>query len=406
MPDIIGGEGGLRDFGIGLAQGAKEPKQLWYQIVEQFEVTPREKRDLRVLCGFLEELGAHQSPLLDELLDAALENEPLGRYFPFLQASVPITPRGMARLGRSIELGKVPVESYSATHLGRAIEVVPAADIAAYITSLALQPQGERVAIHLLSMQFFGDRQDKRAHAAELVDAGRAILRKLNFARRDEREDYHLHAVVEVCASGAEGFAVGQALSRNLKQAAVEHRVLGFGHNHLLKALFKVQPKAVLGALLTGEPKAVAAAVHLIEQAAHLQGNPVDEASEAALFEWCAEDPSHRFPAAAAVVSAFTLTADQKPAAWTPIASRLVHSAPDPLAVMQVFVDRLRPMSWSGSRSTLLQTNAALLAQFDVQNNSGLVAFIDAQKVMLQDEALHELNWETKIFRDRDETFE
>lgn len=406
MPDIVGGKGYLWHFGMGLARGTKDPKRLWQQMVKQFGDTPGEKRDTRALCGFLSDLDAKKSSLVDELLDAALENEPLAPYFPILQTSVLVTPHGMARLNRSLELGKVPIDVYSNILLGGAVEVVPAADIAAYITTLAKQPEGEPVAIHLLSMQFFGDQQDKRAHAIEIVDAGRAILQNLDFDRRNRRENYYLHGVVEVCASGDKGYDVARGLSQNLKQAVTEHRTYGFNHNQLLKALFKVQPKAVLDALLTGEQKAVAAGVHLIDQSAHLQGNPMDEVGEGTIFEWCANDPTIRFPAAAAVVSAFTLTADQNPGTWTPIASRLVHGAPDPLAVMQVFVERLRRMSWSGSRSTLLKANATLLDQFDVQGNVGLAAFIDAQRVSLQKETRDSLDWETKLDRDRDETFE
>ena len=59
--------------------------------------------------------------------------------------------------------------------------------------------------------------------------------------------------------------------------------------------------------------------MHLINQSARLDRNPLDEVSEGALFEWCAEDPPIRFPTAAAVVSAFTPEANQNPVSWTPI---------------------------------------------------------------------------------------
>ena len=88
------------------------------------------------------------------------------------------------------------------------------------------------------------------------------------------------------------------------------------------------------------------------------------------------------------------------------IASRLVHNAPEPLAVMQVLVQRLQPLSLSGSTSTLLQTSATLLDQFDVQGDAGLAAFIDAQRVSLQRQARDYLEWETTLDRDRDERFE
>jgi hypothetical protein len=95
-------------------------------------------------------------------------------------------------------------------------------------------------------------------------------------------------------------------------------------HDNLTRALLKAQPKAFLDALLAGEQKAVTEGIHFINQLARLRRNPLDEVSEGTVFEWCAEDPASRFPVAAALVSVFALEDDQNPAAWTPIASRLV----------------------------------------------------------------------------------
>src|ERR1700747_3689453 len=106
----------------------------------------------------------------------------------------------------------------------------------------------------------------------------------------------------------------------------------------------------------------------------------MDEVSEGALFQWCADDAISRYPAVASVVSVFTLRTDGNPTSWTPIASRLVHCAPDPIAVMSMLIARFRPMIWSGSRSTILETGTILLDQFDVQGNVALAAFIALQK--------------------------
>jgi hypothetical protein len=412
IPDIVRrGSNNLMHFGMGLAQGAKDQKQFWQQIVRQFGEVPIKARGTGALCGFLLQLESDKSPLLDELLDAAVDNEPLAPFFPILQGLIVVTPRGMSRLNRSLQLGKAPIHMYDIP-LARAVETVPAADIAAYLISLAEQPEGEPVAIHLLSMQFFGDRNEKRPHATEIVDAGRVILSHLNFDRGHRREDFSLQGVVEVCASGDRGYNVAKTLFANLKQAVAEHRSSGFDHDKLLNGLFKAQPRAGLEALLTGEEKAIKAGVNLIDQAARIRSNPVDGVSEATLLEWCAEDPRIRFPAAAAVVSAFILeddknpVADQNPVSWTPIASHLVYNAPEPLAVMRVLVGRVKNLAWRGVSSTLLQRGVTLLDLFDVRGDAGLAAFIGSQKIALQQQAREYLDLETDLDRDLYETFE
>jgi hypothetical protein len=406
MPEIVSGGGNLWHFGMGLASGNKNPKDLWQGMVRQFARTPLGNRDVRAFRGMLWKLNNNGSNLLDELLDDALENEPLAPYFPSLQASVAINSRGMARLNRSLELGKVPISSYADIHLGRAIEVVPGADIAKYIMTLAKATHGESIAIHILSMQFFNDRQHGRPHASEIVAAGRELLQRMEFKQENPQEDYHLQGVVQICVAGDEGFAVAKAVGENLKRAAAEYRTYGFAHNQLLKALFEIQPRATLDVFLTGDDKAIATGKRVIEQASGMQPNPVDAVSEVSLFAWCGENPAIRFPVAASVVSAFTVSRDGNLVNWAPIASRLVHSAPDPISVMRELVARFRPRMWSGSRSTILDANANLLDQFDTEGNGMLAAFIAAQKESLKKEALAELAWETKLDKDRDERFE
>jgi hypothetical protein len=406
LPEIVSGAGNLWHFGTGLANGSKDTKELWQQMLQEFERTPLENRDIRAFCGMLFELNINKSDLPDELLDDALANQPLASYFPTLQAAVNINPRGMARLIKSLELGNVPIHEYANIHLGRTIEVVTGKDIAKYIRTLASAQGGETVAIHVLSMQFFSDRQDKRAHAPEIVAAGCELLRHMEFDHRNQREDYHLRGVVEVCLAGVAGYDVAKAICENLKRAATEYRAYGFDHKELLQALFKIQPRAALDAFLTGDDEENTPNRRTIARASYLHQNPLDQVSEAALFEWCGNDPTKRFPAVAAVVSGFTLSSDHNPSGWAPIASRLVHSAPDPIAVMRELIEQLRPMAWSGSRSAILQKNMTILDAFDVEGNMALAAFIQSQKASIQREAQEYREWETKQDRDRDERFE
>jgi hypothetical protein len=132
----------------------------------------------------------------------------------------------------------------------------------------------------------------------------------------------------------------------------------------------------------------------------------MDEVSEGTLFDWCAGDPISRYPAVASVVSVFTLGTDGNPTSWTPIAPRLVHGAPDPIAVMSALIASFRPMTWSGSRATILETGTILLDLFDVQGNVALAAFIAVQKTKLQQEARNHLEWETKLNKASAERFE
>ena len=55
-------------------------------------------------------------------------------------------------------------------------------------------------------------------------------------------------------------------------------------------------------------------------------------------------------------------------------------------------VEHFRPMMWSGSRSTIFETNASLLDQFNVPGDAALATFIAIRKANLQDEAREDLD--------------
>jgi hypothetical protein len=406
MPEIVGGSGNLRYFGMGLARGTKKPRELWNRMVRQLALTPVQHRDMRAFHGLLQELSGNKSELADELLDEALGDALLAPYFPTLQTSVVMNAHGVARLCKSLELGRASIYEYNNILIDPAPGLISEAQISAYLTKLASVPDSQGVSIHVLAMLFFRDRQLNHPHAPQIVATGCEILRNMNCDRRNDQEDYDLQIVVEVCLAGDQGYATAKAVCENLKRAVAAHKSSGFEHHQLLKALFKIQPRALLDAFFTGDEEAIAAGKSVIRQAALVQQTPAIAMSEAELFAWCSEDPRPRFPIAASVIPAFTVSGDQIPVDWTPMALRLLHNAPDPIAVMAELVAQFRPMIWGGSRATLLEASMGLLDRFDTQGDTALAAYLAAQKDSFEKEARSYLEWETKLDMDRDERFE
>jgi hypothetical protein len=256
------------------------------------------------------------------------------------------------------------------------------------------------VAVQILHMQFFGDKQNKREHAPELVAAGRALLAQVKFNRTNQQDDFDLDGVVAACLTGNDGYALAKVICENLNQAVVAHDTYGFEHNQLLRRLFQTQPTAALDGFFTGSEKEIAIGSRIVEVASTHQQNPMDQVSDAMLLAWCERNPIERFPAIALAVSNDNLSN------WNRRASVLVHGAPDPIAVMRAFAARLRPNEWGSSRSTILEANAKLPEQFDTRGNAKLVAFIETEKTNLLKEAAADREWETKHDKGRDERFE
>ncbi|HEY5236809.1 MAG TPA: hypothetical protein VIJ62_00390 [Rhizomicrobium sp.] len=406
LPELFSASGNLWHFGMGLAKATKNKRDLWRTLTDEFSKLEKERRDFRLLSGILWQWNLSDPDFANELLDDALESPTFAPYFPMLQSAVTLDQRGMQRLLKSLQIGKVPTHIYNNLALGRATDKVPPGDLVAFILALTEASDGVGVAVHILSMQYFADNSDKNPHAPELVAVGRQLVTKVKFDRRDQQEDFELDNVVEGCLLGDEGYAPAVEMCASLKQAVASYKTNGFDHNQLLKALFRVQPAAALDAFFTGGAVEIALGSRILEEVSYLQPNPMDQIPQAGLIEWCQRDAVIRFPAIASSAAAFTLSADHNPSGWTPLASALVHNAPDTVAVMEALVERLRPRSWSGSRATILETNAKLLRSFDARGDVGLAAFIETAEADLLKEANAEREWENKRDRGRDERFE
>ncbi len=83
------------------------------------------RRRLQVFQGFLYELRAIDTALTTALLDDAVEHEVLAAYYPFLQVAVALDSSDIARLKRSVSVGRAPAVTYGYLAYGRATDPIP-----------------------------------------------------------------------------------------------------------------------------------------------------------------------------------------------------------------------------------------------------------------------------------------
>jgi hypothetical protein len=112
LPEVVSSDGRLWSFGQGLCTGAPEAEKLWDRLVTALAATEAGRRKPQVLLGFLHELRTRTPALAASLLDDAVEHETLSQYYPFLQVAGDIEEDDVARLKRSLTVGKAPAAMY------------------------------------------------------------------------------------------------------------------------------------------------------------------------------------------------------------------------------------------------------------------------------------------------------
>jgi hypothetical protein len=280
------------------------------------------------------------------------------------------------RLRDALELGRAPAGNFIALIYGGVCEPISGPDFRDLMFAIGAKPDGNRIALEILSMRLHSDSTAKREPLPETIEAGRSLLSQYTFKRRGnqaDHDDYKLGVVSSKCLIGPEGAPIARKLCRDFKAAVDIHDVYASELDDLLKALLKRQPVAVLDELAIGDDKERRRRIELVHETMQHGRNPMTALNDDVLLEWCKQDPNIRYPFAAGIVLLFNRANDQAPHEWLPIAERLLNSAPAPALVFEEYRSRLRPRNWSGSLASEYESRLQLLDKLTIVTDPALI---------------------------------
>lgn len=406
LPDLLRGGNRAWAFGRGLAGASENSRATWSRLVEGLEQLPMEQRDVQVLRGFLAELWERDRDVAQDLLDAALDQPIMIAFAPVLHSAVQLDGRGVERMKRALNSGQVPIWMYKNLAFGRTTDQLAGSDLRDLLQLIADQPDGFYVALEILSMRLYSDRSAQRQHEPELLEAGRELLRRVRFRRGDQRGEHNLAGVVQACLAGPGAAPLAAEVAGRLRRAVAAYETYSFDNGDLLKALLAVQPAAVLDALFARDEGEQQAGINVFDNLSEHQPNPADKISCEELIAWCNQNREKRYPLAASFITFAHRTEESGPQVWSEQAKALLAHAPDPGSVLAAFVERFRPMSWSGSRAALIEANSRLLDSLEAETSANLMPVVTEAKTQLAREVARERERETAEDRTRDERFE
>jgi len=399
IPDLVRQDAGRSfPFGRGLAAGADQLADMWSQLVDEFAAAPENERNIQALRGFLNSAVERDSVITERILDASIESEVLGPWFPILQTSVEIDERGAARLEKAIGLGLAPSWTYSYLQLGRVMDTIPANHLRRLILGISSLPKGYEVAIEILSMRIYSGQNSEAPIHGEIIQCGRQLVLGYSFERPAKSIDYELGEIVRTCfAEDAEEDA--RTLCRQLAAAFNEYRAYALSYRHLLESLFRGHPVVALDEFL-GKPGITRRALNLLMDLD--KDNPIESVEMETLMAWAKVDPISRFPLLAYTIIPFTVGDEKSDAVWKPIAYQLLALAPDRLSMLTAFGSHFQPRSWSGSLAVILENRRTLPQAFLSDPDPRVAAWAREKDAWLARKAEAErLN-----VRQKDESFE
>jgi hypothetical protein len=219
--------------------------------------------------------------------------------------------------------------------------------------------------------------------------------------------DYRMHTLANVCLRGLEGASAAQSLCEKIKMGFKDYTFRAYSHEQLLQSIFHFQPRIALNVFFGSGPQTDGSDLDVddFDGPSDRRKNPLDGVPADEMLRWCDEEPDVRYSAISRAVSYHAAPKDGK-AEWTALAIEMLKRAPNPVTVLETFVGRFSPTSWSGSRAAIVESRVGLLDSVDRLGNTSLSNCVMRIRPKLMDSIAQDRKWETERDSDRDERFE
>jgi hypothetical protein len=400
----ISGHQGL--LGEGIAQDCPDPELIWQKMLEELNNIPEADRQIMLFRGFLVGLNKRNNAIAESLLDQALQNHQLARYFPFLQTALELNDRSLERLITSLAIEIAPVEQYRNLAFGRMIDTFSHIGAKNLILEIAKKPEGGfNVALEILYFKLFDDQQRKISHSPEMIDTGKELLLQWEVGFRDNMEDNRLELLSKSCLSGDGGATIAKTICKKLIEAFKSYMISPNDFDDLLEGLLTAQPIATLDSFFGDDEESKVLANSFFNRLSSERPNPFDVLDLVSIEKWCGHDPSSRYAQLASLIKPFTKIKDQQ-IQWTEQALFLLRNATNKIEILRRLIARLIPNAWSGSLAAVIESNMLLLDNLKEFENNDLIIFIQEEKIRLKKIISKERENEMERERFDDERFE
>jgi hypothetical protein len=410
LPELVSTDNTrLYSFGRGLADGCNDKKELWQSLYAQLGKTPSEKRQIGVFMGFLSSCAESDPAFYNSTLDNLISDDLLGDWFPIFQTTSTIDRRGVERLHEALITGKAKINTFQYLAWGRVHESISDDDLADLLKEILSREEGIEVVIEILQMRFHGPNEEPRNYSSSLIAVARDVLLMYSFPDKykgHNNQDYRLAQIARICLNGQEGVDAAKQICQRLAEAITENCIYAFDYPDLLNALARTQPFVFLDVFLGNEKIEDYQRRRMFSDTLGKRDNPLNRISHDDLISWCDHDPEDRYPLIASAIQAFSESAETSELAWKPIVYSIFEKAPDLGVVLEHLTDIIRPTSWGGSLSDILQKRSVLFQSLYQHDNAEIRAWARSQYSALQEKIKREREREESFNRERYERFE
>jgi len=392
-----------------------EPSRAW-EIICKEALSPAHNGKMFTFPGaFLSGLSETNRALVETLLDEVLTATTMSPFLVHMQVSVGLDKRGCERLIKATKLNSVPTHSFNNLVIGRATDALSGGDLENLLLAIADREEGLEVAIEILHSRVFLRTSAGRSPGDAERQTARALLSKVTFEKNSQGDIYHLSEIAKTCLAAPEDNDLGKQVCERLCDAINGRKAWAWNYGELVSELASLFPRTVLEAFVERNGEEDHWPHRMFEQFSARRPNPLSRIDDICLLDWAHEKPTRRFPQLAEVIRPWKNEKDDGggpsdqeagQVLWTVAAKRLIHEAPEPLVVLDIFRTRFGPSGWSGSLADILTSRLPLLQQLTTDSDQEIAKWAREAIPSLEKQVEEEREREAYRHRIQDDRFE
>lgn len=402
-------------FGKGLAVGSADKLSMFDFLTKSFQRHQSELVNVRLLEGYIRGVNEHDPHLARQMLERALAVTDLKPYGVRLLTTIPITPWVSATLLKLAREGELEAWRFEELGYGRIHEAVPDSELVELLSEINALKRGYLSTIQILSMRLF-ERQLRQYTPSEALRAvGRAAIRRLVSAHRDELRQAQLYgidgAIEEFFSGSASEREIGEIIEM-ICEGVETYRLYSFELTEIVAAIVKKYPQLFLDVVYSGRERGDVLAASLFRERTggkdiSLNDIPVDQ-----LLAWCGDDQD-RIAKIAKAVHAFSANSSSdasreggKRLVLSEHIRSILEAARNKLIVVECIFEDLWPNSWSGSRAELAETRSKAFAELLEYPNADVQALVRVKLNIFVQAIRREREREAADHSEREQRFE
>lgn len=365
-----------RPFGYGLLAGSSNQEEVWDQLVIALKEQGNKNFNDNVLCGALDAIHETDEVLANKILDDCLKDELLRPCLVSLHPTSKFSDHDFDRCMAALGYDDMPIYQYGDLLWRDDYSDLSHEQHIILLKKLLEKAGGASEVLDALSMRLHGKDKTEDILGQEIRELG---LQAATVQIRDKDgdvgggNDYRLTEFLKAALP----FGDSSESNLGLLDALVDRIEQSYGYingyDEAVQQIVKHMPTDFLDRAFFNDEKEKKKHYFLYKPSFR-ERHPLDEIPPEVLVEWCQKSNSaESWHKVASSIFPFKSQSGDGEVKLSAQALAIVEYAPDPIPVVEAFLSRISPNSWSGSRAGIMMKRRLALEGLLGHENPAIV---------------------------------